>query len=464
MSRGALALVVELHHPLPGPGREVGEDWACAAVEIYWPLLRVLGALGESGATDVVTLAVSPSWTALAGDPVARSLAEAEIERRVASGAQEWGRWPDWRRYWDELRAFALDRWDGDVLGPLHRVRGSGAVEVIPTTASHAWLPSVAESRIVAEAQVGLAAADHASLFGSAPGIWLPHLAYQPGLEQAIARSGLRYFGVDASALVRGTVRPPLGRFGPLITPAGAAAIAVDPDLSFRVAAGSRQQAQDARYAEPSRVAAAAADQVGDLLRHWREEGERAPRGSAPPILLAAVSAHDLGGWWTAGGSLFERLLAALAGSREWEVTTPGRFLDRYPEWPLGRPGPSAGGLLSVRPAGTDVLDRCRDAADRLADVLRSGGEAPLARRAVAQMVRALLAAQSLDWNYPPAHPRTVEQGLERGRRWLNQFGELAGLLDAGRLDPVRLALAESGPAYLPDLNLDPLRDLARDL
>jgi 1,4-alpha-glucan branching enzyme len=458
MPRGYLALVIELHHPLPGPGQEVGRDWAQAAVSTYWPLLRALVAAANSGLSEVATLAVSPSWTALAADSAARALAVAELDERVAQ-AERQGSGGGWAEYWRGLRGFAVEQWGSGPLGALRRAQQSGAVEVICTTSSHAWLPGVADLRVIARAQMALAAADHTRLLSTPPqGIWLPHLAYRPGLEQAIASARLRYFTVDADALCRGTARPPAGPYGVLVTPPGASAIGIDRAFTEP----HRHYGRDPRYADPYTAQAAIADHVAHFLDAWQARLASAPSpGPHPPISLVGLAAHDLGGRWLLGGLWLDRLLKRVAESDRWQATTPGRYLDRYPDGPLGLPGPSAGGLLSVRPAGSDLIDRCRTAAEALAEAIeRRERLSPVARRAVAQMTRMLLRAQGLDWHLPPDFPCGHEEGLARAERCLAQFTELAGLLAAGRLDPTRLTFQEAAlPAYLPEINLDHLAE-----
>ncbi|MBX6313042.1 MAG: DUF1957 domain-containing protein [Isosphaeraceae bacterium] len=453
MPRGYLALVIELHHPLPAWGRTSGRDWAEVAVGTYWPLLRAIAAAADAGLADCLTLAVSPSWAALAADPDARARAGAELDRRAEDGVP-----------WRSLRQEVADRWGHDPLAPLRRAQDAGTIEVIPTTASHTWLPSVARSATVARAQVALAAADHTLRFGGRPqGIWLPALAYLPGLEKTIAASGLRYFGVDAEAFRRGTVRPPVDVFGPLITPPGAAAFGVDPGPSRHVTDPYLRYARDPRYEWPEPAAEAAADHADHFVRSWREQAERWAPGDAagaPPISLAHLSAFDLGGGWSQGGLWLEQVLRRLADSPSWPATTPGRYLDRYPEGPVGRPGPSAGGWLSVRPGHADLLDRCRLAADLLADAVeRRAGLGPLGRRALAQMARSLLQAQALDWHLPPGHALSTAEALARAERHLAHLAELSGLLAAGRFDPARLAALEAGPPYLPEIDPEQLAE-----
>jgi 1,4-alpha-glucan branching enzyme len=456
MTRGYVALVVELHHPLPGPGRAVGRDWALAAVETYWPLLRALEAAADSGRAEALTVAVSPSWSALASDPDAQALTRAELHRRLAEAPHE-------RNPWHALRQYVEERWRSDPLGPLRRAGESGAVEVIPTTASHAWLPALADVPVVARAQVNLVADDHLARFGSRPaGIWLPHLSYLPGLERTIAGVGIRYFGVEADAFRRGTVRPPADILGPLVTPPGAAAFGVDPNPSAPWVERARRADLDPRLADPARAAEAIGDDVGRFLHAWLEPLGRVPQaGAHPPISVAAISAHHLPHTPLWPGEWLMQLLHRMAELAPWSATTPGRYLDRYPEGPVGRPGPSAGGVQSVRPAGSDLIDRCRSAAEILADAVEHRQALdPFGHRALAQMTRALLTAQSLDWEIPPGLGLGVEAGMARAERCLAQFQELAGSLLIGRVDPARLAALEAGPAYLPKLDLDRLAAL----
>ena len=439
-----LALVVELHHPLPAPGAAVGRDWALAAVETYWPLLRVLAGLVERHADAALTVAVSPSWTALASDPTAQTLARAELDRR--------SRWSD---YWRHVRRFAVENWGADPLGPLRQARDSAAVEVIATTASPTWLPSVAVEPVLARAQVRLAAADFERTFGGpAPGIWLPFLSYRPGLESVLAESGLRYFGVGSDAFVRGTNRPPEDVFAPMVTPPGVAAFAVCPEPARHLTEASVRYARDARYSDPARVADAVREHAAHFVATWRGLVGAARNEGA--ISVASVAAHDLGGDWSSGPDWLDAVLRRLAegGPDDPRPMTPGRYLDRYPEAALGRPGPSAGGELSARPGGTDLLDQVRVASEALrAAVERRACLGPLGRRALAQMARSLLQAQRLDWNVPPGRGLSFETGLDAARRSLERFHELAALLAAGRLDPARLTELEEGPAYLPDID-----------
>ncbi|WP_165226900.1 1,4-alpha-glucan branching protein domain-containing protein [Aquisphaera insulae] len=445
-----LALLLELHHPLPGPTETAGRDWAIAAIDGYWPLLRAVRDFADRAAGASITIAVSPSWTALAADPSSRNAVAVELHRRDQG--------PDPRPSRGPVRSL-IDGWDGDALALLRDLGATSAVEVIPMTSTYAWLPSVAGDPVTARAQVRLAVADHARRFGrAAAGIWLPFLAYLPGLESYVGESGARYFGVGGDSLLRGTVLPPGRLSGPLVTPPGVAAFGVNSaavEAVKDVASGYRR---DPRYQDVATAARAAEEQAEHFVANWISvalRGLPAADGAVAPISVAALSAHDLGRDWPAGAWL-GRVLERLAGEKEAGAVALGRFLDGHPDGVLGRPGASGGGMLAVRPGDSDLHDRCRVAAELLAHAVEHRRDlGPLGRRALGHMARALLRAQQLDWSMPPGLGVTPEVGLRRAADHLDIFHHLAGLLMAGRPDRGLLDRLDSGPAFLPSIDPD---------
>jgi 1,4-alpha-glucan branching enzyme len=446
-----LALVLELHHPLPGPADAVGFDWAGAALDGYWPLLEAVSSFAEEQTGGSVTLAISPSWMALASDPTARGAVLTELHRRAAENRGDPG-----------LARLILDRWDGDAIALIRHLGESGAVYLIPMTSSHAWLPSVAQDPVVARAQVRLAAADHAGrLARRSAGIWLPFLGYLPGLESIMGEAGIRFFGVGGAEFLRGTILPPAQLEEPMVTPAGVAVFGVNPATSAQVVHPDTGYGRDTRYLDPTQAVQAAADHADHFLRSWQGtfRNERIDQESATgPISVVAVAAHDLGRAWPLGkgGKWLQQVLLGMAKLTGFDAVSLSSYLERRPTGIVGRPGPSAGGFLAARPGGSDVYDRCRAASELLTFALEHRrGLGPLERRAVAHMTRSLLRAQQVDWSLPPGHGVDAETGLKRASAHLQKFYVLAGLLLAGRLDRDLLAELDRGPAYLPEIDLE---------
>ena len=442
-----LALVVELHHPLPGPGETAGRDWARASVATYWPLLRAIAELGERHVEHGLTLAVSPTWTALAADPVARAATAAELERQAA--ASEAGR---------DLARFVAGRCGIDAISILRQTQDRGVIELIPTTASHTWLPRAAQEPILAQAQIRLAADDHRRRFGQAPpGIWLPYLAYFPGLETTMADAGLRYFGVRADAFLRGTILPPNQLLTPLITSAGVAAFGVNPHVTVHLADPLQRYAQDTRYRDPGQAASLPAEQAAHFVTLWRETASRTIRNPDDgAISMAMVTSDDLAGEWLSGPTWLGEVVRRMVEDSDVRQITPNRYLDRHPESLYGQPGPCASSPFAATEDVWGLLEACRTASETLANfVAHRASLCALGRRVLAQMTRDLLLAQSLDGFATSPFIDKTTAALDRGERHLAQFHELAGTLASGRLDPIAIARYELGPAYLPEIDFD---------
>jgi predicted glycosyl hydrolase (DUF1957 family) len=421
-------LVIELHHPSPGPVEAAGASWGESAARCYWPFVRSLVALASEGHRAPLAVAVSPSWIALASDPVATRVTSIYLD--------------------DDIRPFVDDAHGGNLLDALRLAADAAQVELLPMSSSFAWLPSVAGRDPIAAAQVRLAAANFRAAFGrAAQGLWLPHLAYAPGLETHLAGCGLRYFATDADAFRRGTVQPPQDLAGPLVTRAGVAAFGVDPEPA-RLLVGSSADGDDN----------AARDQGHQFAHAWRDGLSTRGRLADPAFALIRLDVHELTRSGPSGLARLEHAVRARSRFDTWAPLTPASFLDRHPDGPLGRPGTSSGGWPAVLPGGSDLFGPLRPAADVLADALaRRANLTPTGRRAVAQMTRHLLLAQALDWHLPLASPVGPEAGVGRARAHMAAFAELAATLYSGRVDRLRLADLEAGPAYLAGLDLDAL-------
>lgn len=453
-----LALVIELHHPLPPPGLAANPNWAAAVLDVYLPVLRALDRFAKRPGDASLTLAVSPSWTAQAADPASERLIKREFELRAAAatdeaeGALESG-----------LSRFFESRWAPGALGLLRDWNDAGAIDVIPTSASHTWLPSVTTESLIARAQIGLAAIDHERWTERAPsGIWPPFLGYSPGLESAMAERGLRFFGVSADAFTRGEFSTLRGIFEPLVTPPGVAAFGVVDASSTPAFDSNHGYGRDPRYADPALVERAALEHARHFLDDWLGRawsGETDREDADESISVVSLTAHDLARAWPFGGgeAWFARLLEGLTRLEGAGATSLDRYLDRNPTGTMGRPGASSGGMIAARPADSDLFDRCRAAADLLAFALeRRRSLRPVERELVKRMVRCLLRAQQLDWSLPLGGGVDPQVGLQRAEDFLARFYELAAALMGGRVE-LSAPPPESGPSFLPEIDLDVL-------
>ncbi len=449
-----VGLVIAWHHPLAGPESSRFESsrrlWLSTARSTYWPVLHALYEAAEAGHAGGLCLAISPSWLAWSalGPALDRSESDLPTNGSNGSAASEWTD-PPWR-------GFAESTCDGDLRVGVGLLRNRG-VELLATAASEAFLPVVADHRLVARLQIGAGVRDHEAAWGRAPsGFWLPHGAYRPGLEEVLADFGLSYFTVEPRAFVRGTVQPPDGLLSPLITPAGPAAFAMDEAMPAFVADPTDRYASAPRYQEASTAGRVSVEHASHFVSRWRdrfrEAGERG--GSTPRMSLVGLSVHDLAGAWRSGPRWLVEVLSRLADSagHGLHLTDPGTHLSRLGKGALGRPGTTTGGPLSVRPADSDWLSHVRLGQERVLEALE---DRPRDDRLGAAMTRCLLAAQALDWDQPRGAAPPPQTRLAEARGWIDLLTRLHAARAAGAVPESWLEPLELGLPHLPELETD---------
>src|SRR5262249_24788063 len=120
------------------------------------------------------------------------------------------------------------NRYHRNLLTSFRALQEAGAIEIMTSGATHGFLPLIAEPQ-AKRAQIEIGRRNYEKSFGRSPrGIWLPECAYERGIDRLLAQAGLRFFIVDAHAIMFGSPQPRRGIYAPVITPAGVAAFARD--------------------------------------------------------------------------------------------------------------------------------------------------------------------------------------------------------------------------------------------
>jgi len=288
--------VLALHSHLPyvlNHGRwPHGSDWLCeAALDTYLPLLETLQALRAGGIPGPVTIGFTPVLANQLASPAFADELEAFFAQRLAAcdaapaslaATGDQALQPlvaVWRRHFERLRALfrAIDR---DIIGAFRALQDEGALEIIGSAATHAYLPLLARDESI-RLQLAVGRAEHQRLFGTAPaGCWLPECAYRPrgrwaprageagprptvraGIEEHLADAGFRYCFTDAhmaraGSALGGYADVPLGaeRFdAERHNPASrtGASVLRTPYRGYRVASGSGAAAVAALVRDP---------------------------------------------------------------------------------------------------------------------------------------------------------------------------------------------------------------------
>jgi 1,4-alpha-glucan branching enzyme len=243
MVAGYVAVILHSHLPYT---RKAGmwpfgeENLYEAIAETYLPLLTVLERLAAEGLPARFTIGITPILAEQLADPYMQAGFEEYALRRIMAAQADVERFEpgDPRRelaseyrmwYASQLQAFR-ERYGRNVLQGFRALAESGAIELIGSSATHAFSPLLGrDSSLHAQFHVGLAT--HRKHFGVTPrGFWLPECAYRPRegdrppIDAFLAEEGIRYVVVDTHAVEGSMVagwRPGFGPYTALAAPAG---------------------------------------------------------------------------------------------------------------------------------------------------------------------------------------------------------------------------------------------------
>lgn len=518
MTQARVAILLHAHLPFvrhPEHEEFLEERWLFEAItETYLPLLDVVDGLVRDRVPARLTVSLSPPLLGMLADPLLRArylrhldrllhLAAAETRRTRAEPALHRNACANLERV-EGARTTFRGRWREDLVGAFRGLQDLGAVELATCGATHAVLPLLATPAQV-RAQVEVAAAEYRRFFGRrAAGFWLPECAYRPGLEHELRRAGFRWFVVDTHGLVHATPRPLHGVYAPVLTPAGVAVYARDPDSSKQVWSSVEGYPGDVWYREFHRDVGfeLPEDVLDDLwpgavrthtgLKYWRVTGpteqkepydaaramERvevhaahfvaarraqaaalARRMGRPPLVLCPYDAELFGHWWFEGPAWLARVLRGLAATPGLTAATPADDLGAQPVLQRAVPAASTWGQeghfrVWVATQNDWVYPLLQAAALRLEQLVRRHpGAPPLVRRALTQALRSLMIAQASDWAFMMSRETTAAYGERRTRDLLGRCATLCEQVERGAVDETALAALEARDTLFPFLD-----------
>ena len=411
------------------------------------------------------------------------------------------------------LQAQYHDRWHGDLVGAFRSFQDSGQVEIITCAATHGFLPLMADHGGAVRAQIRVACEDYARHFGRRPrGIWLPECAYFAGLDRELAAAELRWFVLDAHGLLLAKPRPHAAMYAPGFTPAGPAVFGRDREASRQVWSAEVGYPGDSRYRDfyrdigfdlpvdqltpvvpegaPRRFTGIKYHRVTDRSVPFtqkdfyrRDDAVDAVRAHAahflesrarqlatwqevlgrPPVLLVPFDAELFGHWWYEGPEFIEEFFRLAAATDSGvKLTTPSRYLQENPTQQLLDPSPSSWGQngyweVWLQPRNAWIYRHLQVAARRLSELAKEHlgmiGATPLLDRALRQMGRELLLAQSSDWAFLMKTGTASEYAEQRTRSHLSRFNRLYAAVRRGEVDASELARFEARDNLFPNLD-----------
>jgi len=356
------------------------------------------------------------------------------------------------------------ERWKRDLVTAFKVLQDRGVLEIITCAATHGFLPLMESFPEAMRAQIFIARDHYRETFGRDPrGIWLPECAYVASLDEILREANLRWFVLDAHGLMYGFPRPRYAIFTPCFTPAGPAAFARDRESSRQVWSAEEGYPGDpayrdfyrdigfdlpAEYLRPfigadghrkftglkyhritgrtgekdlynrSWAMGAADHQAGHFMasRATQIAGLRTNM-NVDPIVLSPFDAELFGHWWFEGPEFLNLFIRKAAyDQQEFRFTTPGNYLETHPTHQLVKPSASSWGHLGywevwLEESNSWIYPHLHVAARRMTEMARLHSDrtplnehhaalTPLLDRALRQMARELLLAQSSDWAF----------------------------------------------------------------
>jgi 1,4-alpha-glucan branching enzyme len=544
---GHVLFVLHTHLPwVLGHGRwPHGEAWLHeATAECYLPLLRVLDRLEEEGREGSITVGITPVLAEMLATPrfregflayVEERTSRADADRREFEAAgDEHGRNAAvaWSDFYEQAKTDFVETYHRDLLAAFTRLQKRNRIEIIVSAATHGYLPLLGrDESIVAQLKTGTAS--YQRLFGRRPrGIWLPECAYRPGyewsrpvgparswlragLEQFLARQGLRYFFVDTHLVAGGA---PIGTYedrfeerrldaardGTGLSPnepyalvvSGRRKVAVlarDPRSSVQVWSADYGYPGDGAYLEFHRK------RGRDGLRYWRVTDRRLPLGDKVPydaaaakeradahahhfaslvldtlreyqeatgrtgVVVAPFDTELFGHWWFEGPRWLEAVLRKIEGrvvaatASDFLAAHPPRSTIRLPEGSWGQGGAH---WVWLNDGTRWVWEAVYRAEDAFLDAAREakGPTNPTARRILSQLARELLLLESSDWPFLITTVAAKDYAEARVKEHIETFDRLRTLMERakdgalGPEDAAWLAAVEERDSLFPDI------------
>ncbi|HEY0369334.1 MAG TPA: 1,4-alpha-glucan branching protein domain-containing protein, partial [Chthoniobacterales bacterium] len=370
--------------------------------------------------------------------------------------------------------------------------------------ATHGLLPLLMQSPEAVRAQIMIGCDVYRENFGADPvGLWLPECAYTPGIETFLQEANIRWFVLDAHGLLFAKPRPSAAIFAPCFTPAGPAAFARDPAPSREVWSAEsgypgdpvyRDFYRDVGFDEPARAFAESRDKTPRFtgLKYHRVTGRDVPkqlyhheraaevaaihaehfidsrvrgfRELAPlidePVLLMPFDAELFGHWWFEGPQFIESVIRKAAAHDGLCLTSPSDYLAAHPRLEVVTPAASSWGEngyweVWLQKSNAWIYPLLHSAARRMIEVARENAATTDAQtsRALRQLARELLLAQSSDWAFLMKTGTARDYAGGRVHEHIARFDKLYAQIKTRQIDEGFLSDCETRDNLFPNLD-----------
>lgn len=488
-----------------------------AITETYIPLIKVFQSLLRDNVDFRITMSLTPTLLSMMTDPLLQDRYVKHLDRLIelsgkeisrTNGEGDFGRLA--RMYHDqfkEARWIFNDRYGRNLATAFREVADTGKLEIMTCGATHGFFPLMQTQREAVRAQIRAAVRTHERILGRRPkGIWLPECGYYPGVDEILKEEGIRFFIVDTHAVLFGSPRPKYGVFAPVYCKSGVAAFGRDIESSKSVWSaeegypgdyayrefyrdigfdldydymkpylngdGTRIQTgikyyritgpgQDKQPYNPDQARETAAAHAGNFMWNREKQVEHLEGLMGhPPLIVSPYDAELYGHWWFEGPMWLDLLFRKTHHDQQtFKMITPLEYLEKFPKNQVVTPSMSSwgyNGYAEVWLNGSNdwIYRHLHKASERMISAAR---RYPVAegdlRRALNQMARELLLAQSSDWAFIMKTGTHTSYAAKRTKDHLERFTSIWSQLEKNSVDTAYLQSVESTDNLFPDID-----------
>jgi 1,4-alpha-glucan branching enzyme len=440
-AKGYLLLVLNTHLPFvrhPEIPHAFEENWLFEAiVESYLPLISVCENLIRDETDFKITFSLSPPLIAMLTDDLLQRRFLGYLDDRIALSQEEMERLKDepqllrlaqsyQQRFVTSQKLFQ-ERWNCNLISAFKYLFDSGKVEVITSSATHAYLPLWEIFPRIVRLQIKLGVLQFQNLFGRGPkGFWLPECGFFPGLDAVLRDEGIGYFFLGALGVLNGEPRPKFGEYVPIHCPSGVAAFGRDGqanqlawfkekgypgdpvyrDFHQGIPTGMKYFSGAGEIYDPVKALSRCDEHADHFAKACRQQVENLHYAlGREPVAAALFDTEHFGHWWHEGPAWLNLMLRRLSRDQSAvKLVTAPDYLELHPVNQVVNPSMSSWGYQGysetwlmgrnhwIYPAVYEMIELL----DRLVDSHPEG----LRREALNQYFRELLLAQSSDWAF----------------------------------------------------------------
>ncbi|MBI2093868.1 MAG: DUF1957 domain-containing protein [Candidatus Omnitrophica bacterium] len=435
-----------------------------AVTETYLPLLERFQRLVNDRVPFRITMSFTPTLLAMLQDGLLQQRTQRHLDMLVELSEKEiWRtRWqPHFNRlallYHHRLstaRRLYVETYQRNLVRAFRELVDAGVLEPIASGATHGFFPLMDYQRQAVRAQIHVGVQALQEAFGRKPaGFWLPECGYHPGHDELLKEAGVRFFLTDAHGVLFGSPRPKYGIYAPVFCKSGVAAFGRDLESSKSVWSAEEGYPGDYDYREfyrdigydldydyvrpylngdgtrlntglkyyritgttndkqpydPDRALEKAAAHAGDFMFN-RERQIEYLRSimDRPPLIVSPYDTELYGHWWFEGPDWLEIFIRkAHFDQKTFRLITPSDYLSLHPRNQVIQPSMSSWGYQGYNEVWLNgsndwTYRHLHQMSQRMTETANRYPRAEgIVRRALNQMAREVLLAQSSDWAF----------------------------------------------------------------